>query len=74
MYSSRLTPEPPCDATVREEVEVSARREVEEPVKIRLPVPWPDSDTEDEEVIISGNMRSRFLKNKAKSRLIRKVK
>jgi len=72
VISSRLTPEPPCDTTRREEVEVSARREVEEPVKIRLPVPWPDSDTEDEEVIISGNMRSRHLKNKAKSRLIKK--
>lgn len=70
--SSRPTPEPPCDTTVREEVEVSARREVKEPVKIRLPVPWPDSDTEDEEIIISGNMRSRHLKNKAKSRLIKK--
>ena len=56
--------EPSCDITKREEVA--------EPVKIGLPVPkFKDSDTEDEEIIISGNMRRQF-KNKAKTRVRKK--
>jgi len=62
--SSRLTMEPSCN--------MSNREEVAEPVKIGLPVPkFKDSDTEDEEVIISGNMRRQF-KNKAKTRVRKK--
>ena len=51
---------------------MSNREEVAEPVKIGLPVPkFKDSDTEDEEIIISGNMRRQF-KNKAKTRVRKK--
>ena len=47
--------------------------EVKEPVKFRLPVPtFLDIDSEDEEVIISGNMRSKHFK-KVKSRAKKKV-
>ena len=45
--------------------------EVKEPVKFRLPVPtFLDTDSEDEEVIISGNMKH-F--KKVKSRVKKKV-
>jgi len=68
--SSRLTIDPSCDMTER--AEMSLRKVVAEPVKIGLPVPkFKDSDTEDEEVIISGNMRRQF-KNKAKTRARKK--
>lgn len=68
--SSRLTIDPSCDMTEREEM--SLRKVVAEPVKIGLPVPkFKDSDTEDEEVIISGNMRRQF-KNKSKTRVRKK--
>ena len=67
--SFRPTPDTTCDTTKKEE----ASLEVQEPLKIRLPVPsFQDSDTDDEEVIISGNMRTRQLKNRAKSRKIKK--
>ena len=57
-----MTPDRSCNKTEKEE-ESSIRREVAESAKIRLPVPrFQDSDTEDEEVIISGNMRSRHLR------------
>ena len=62
-----MTPVPPADMTEKEE-------EVVRPVLIRLPVPtFLDTDTEDEEVIISGNMRSKHLK-KVKSKAKKKVK
>ena len=55
-----------------EREEMSLRKVVAEPVKIGLPVPkFKDSDTEDEEVIISGSMRRQF-KNKAKNRMKKK--
>ena len=62
-----MTPVPPADMTEKEE-EVAVR-----PALIRLPVPtFLDTDTEDEEVIISGNMRSKHFK-KVKSRAKKKV-
>ena len=55
-----------------EKEEVSLSKAVAEPVKIGRPVPkFKDSDTEDEEVIISGNMRRQF-KNKTKARVRKK--
>ena len=56
-----------------DEIDLPRDEWVQEPVKIRLPIPsFQDSDTEDEEVIISGNMRTKQLKNRAKSRKIKK--